>query len=55
MRAKKIGGYAAELLSRSGSDWRFDLVAANLAPTPNLIPDVTGMAGDSCVPFSICR
>ena len=55
---QKIGGYAAELLSRSGSDWRFDLVAANLAPTPNLIPDVTGMTGvtgDSCVPFSICR
>jgi len=55
---QKIGGYAAELLSRSGSDWRFDLVAANLAPTPNLIPDVTGMTGvtgDNCVPFSICR
>jgi uncharacterized protein (TIGR02246 family) len=41
---KQIGGYAAELLSRSDSGWKLDLVAAKLAPVRNLVQDVTGMA-----------
>lgn len=43
-RGKQIGGYAAELLTRSGTEWRLELVAANLTPSRG-IPDVTGMAG----------
>lgn len=37
---KQIGGYAALLLTREGSDWHIKLVAANLKP----VQDVTGMA-----------
>ena len=41
---KQISGYGAELLTRSGSEWRIELIAANLTPAQNLIEDVTGMA-----------
>jgi len=37
---KQIGGYAAQLLTREGSTWRFKL----LAGTPKPVQDVTGMA-----------
>ncbi|HKM64903.1 MAG TPA: nuclear transport factor 2 family protein, partial [Acidisphaera sp.] len=37
---KQIGGYAGQLLTRQGSDWRLKLFAGNLKP----VQDVTGMA-----------
>src|SRR3954447_17699236 len=33
---QKIGGYAAELLSRSGSDWRVELVASKFVQNQTL-------------------
>ena len=41
---KQISGYAAQLLARNGSEWRIELLAANLTPVQDLIQDVTGMA-----------
>jgi hypothetical protein len=37
---KKIGGYAAQLLTREGANWHFKVLAGNLKP----LQDVTGMA-----------
>jgi hypothetical protein len=37
---KQIGGYAVQLLTRDGANWRFKVLAANLKPEQ----DVTGMA-----------
>ena len=37
---KQIGGYAAQILTREASTWRFKLLAGTLKP----VQDVTGMA-----------
>jgi Domain of unknown function (DUF4440) len=36
---KQIGGYAAQLLTHEGANWRFKVLAGNLKP----VQDVTGM------------
>lgn len=39
---KQIGGYAAQLLTHDGSNWRLKMLAGNLKP----VQDVTGMAAN---------
>jgi hypothetical protein len=43
---KQIGGYAAQLITREGTNWRIKLLAANL----KLAHDITGMAGAEAGP-----
>jgi hypothetical protein len=37
---KQIGGYAMQLLTRDGANWRFKVLAGNIKP----VQDITGMA-----------
>jgi hypothetical protein len=38
---KQITGYFVQVITRSGGEWRFRLVIANLTPSQ----DITGMSG----------